>query len=504
MGAARSVALAAAAFLGASVIAAEEPAAGGGHWSYSHDEFSVVASGDADDAVAVAQRLHGLDQAMHKLLHLPSGASSPPTTVYLVPGAELVKLDPMWNSQGGGFFRAAPFDDYLVLASEHGAALDAELRVTRMLALLPGWGLARLPDWYRQGIAQLAAGAVFGTATVTIGQDVADQAALVAHSWIPMEKILRLPASDAEFQETPAQLARYRAQCWWLAHLMLIDRVLDPTVSQYIERLMAGQSQQAAFIASFNSSYEQLDEYFRKVRRAVQLKSYIAELPPAGGAPAPQPLSEDSWRAMLAQLALLRDGRSTQGLQWAREALAAQAENETALLALARAGLEARHFPEVDALLLRMRTRADLTGDARRTLAGMELELAKHREDGLPGTQELDARKLRAAARADLRRVLETDPADLRALYELSWLQASTGDVAAVRELLPAAEAAYFHRPDSPELAALLVRMHSIAGTPADVFKYSVAEQRLALTEQERASAAARIARLRSQIPPPQ
>jgi hypothetical protein len=100
--------------------------------------------------------------------------------------------------------------------------------------------------------------------------------------------------------------------------------------------------------------------------------------------------------------------------------------------------------------------------------------------------------------------VLEADPADLRALYQLSWLQANIGDVAGVRELLPAAEAAYFHRPDSPELAALLVRMHSIAGTPADVFKYSVAEQRLALTENERASAAARVARLRSQIPPSQ
>ena len=245
-----------------------------------------------------------------------------PTSIYLLPGAELAALDPLWSSQGGAFFRAAPFDDYLVLASEHGAALDAELRATRTLSLLASWGLARLPDWYRQGIAQLAAGAVFGSGTITIGQDVADQAGRLAHDWIPIEKILRLPASDPEFQRSPEQLALYRAECWWLAHLLLIDRVLDPAVSQYIERIMAGQGQQVAFLASFNASYEQIDEYFRKLRRKVQLRTYSAELPVAGGTPAPRPLDDGSYRASLAQLALLRDGRSEQGLQMARDVLA--------------------------------------------------------------------------------------------------------------------------------------------------------------------------------------
>ena len=106
-------------------------------------------------------------------------------------------------------------------------------------------------------------------------------------------------------------------------------------------------------------------------------------------------------------------------------------------------------------MLQRLHAREDLSGDARRVLAGLELQLAKQKDDGLPGTQELDARKIRGAARADFRRVLESDPADLRALYQLSWLQATAGDVAGVRELLPAVEAAYYRRSDSPELAAL-------------------------------------------------
>lgn len=510
MRAARAVALAATALAvtlatAAMAIAAEDATAVAGHWSYDLDDYDVVVAGSADDALAVAQRLRGLDGALRKLLRLPKGADSPPTRIYLLPGTELAALDPVWASQGGAFFRVAPFDDYLVLASEHGAALDAELRVTRTLGLLASWGLARLPDWFRQGIAQLAAGAVVGAGTVTIGQDAADQMGRLAHGWIPIEKILRLPAGDAEFQGSAEQLALYRAQCWWLAHLLLIDRVLDPAIGQYIERLMAGQGQQSAFVATFNTTnYEQLDEYFRRLRRTVQLRSYTAELPPSAGTPAPRALGEASYRASVAQMALVHDERSAKGLQMAKDVLATDADNATALLALARAELGARHFTEADGLLQRLRAREDLPGNARRSLAGLELQLAKQTEDGLPGTQELDERRIHGAARADFRRVLEADPDDLRALYRLSWLQVMTGEVASVRELLPPVEAAYYRRSDSPELAALLVRMHSVAGAPADVFKYSVAEQRLAITEAERASAAARVARLRSQLKPTQ
>jgi Tfp pilus assembly protein PilF len=127
----------------------------------------------------------------------------------------------------------------------------------------------------------------------------------------------------------------------------------------------------------------------------------------------------------------------------------------------------------------------------------VEVALAGQKDDALPGTEGLDARKIRSAARADLRRALQLDPADVRTLHALGWLLAGQGDVAGVRELLPAVEAAYYQRPDSVELAALLVRMNSIAGNMADVFKYSVAEQHLAATETERARAAARVERLR-------
>jgi hypothetical protein len=486
----------------AAALAVGSGARAAEYWSYGYGQLAVVTAGDPADARLVAQRLTALDGALRKLLRLPNGAASPPTAVYILPDAELAALDPIWHAQGGTYFRAAPFEDYLVLASEHGAGASASLYADRTLGLLASWGLARLPDWYQQGIAQLAAGAVYGTDRITIGQDVAEQAGRLAHGWIPMEKILRLSATDAEFNRSPEALALYQAQCWWLVHLLLIDGVLDPALSHYVDWLMAGRNQDTAFAESFGAnygrgaSYEQVDEYFRSVRRAAKLRTYSTAMPDAVAA-APVPLAEDAYKASVAQLAVSHDAHSARGQQLAAEVLAAEADNARALLVQAQSQLAARKFAEADATVLRIRAQENISASERRVAGMVEVALAGQKDDALPGTEALDARKIRSAARADLRRALQLDPADVRTLHALGWLLAGQGDVAGVRELLPAVEAAYYQRPDSVELAALLVRMNSIAGNMADVFKYSVAEQHLAATETERARAAARVERLR-------
>ncbi len=118
----------------------------------------------------------------------------------------------------------------------------------------------------------------------------------------------------------------------------------------------------------------------------------------------------------------------------------------------------------------------------------------------MPGTGGVDSKATRSAARAHLQRAIALAPNDPRALYQLGWLVCGQGDVAGIRDLLAPVEAAFYRRPESSEFAELLVRMHSIAGNTAEVFKYAVAEQRLAPTEAERARAAARVERLRAQL----
>ena len=496
---------AAAWLIAVAVLAPGREARGAEYWAYAYNDFEVVAEGSQADAAAVARRLGALDGGLRKLLRLQGSAAEPPTRVYVLPGAALAALDPVWSAQGGAFFRAGPFDDFTVLASDREVpAATQEIYATRSLALLASWGLARLPDWYRTGVAQLAAGAAFDAEQLTIGLDFADHADRIARGWISMEKILRLPASDPEFHKNPETQALYQAQCWWLVHLMLLDGALDPSMSRYVERLLAGEKQQLAFVNSFTVSYELLDDYFRKLRRSVKPRLYTTGFSAASGSTPPRPLDANTFKASMAQLALVHDPKSAPGLQLANDVLAVEPDNERALLALARYDLGARRFTEVAAIVPRLLALENLSAAGHREVAELLVTLAKLTEDGLPGTQDMDVRADRAAARANFRRALDMDPADLQSAYQLGWLLATQGDVVGVRGLLPAVEAAFYRRPDSAELAALLVRMHSIAGNTAEVFKYSVAEQRLATTEAERAHAAARVERLRPLFKLPQ
>ena len=182
--------------------------------------------------------------------------------------------------QGGAFFRAGAFDDYLVLRSD-GHSLDQDLYAARVYALLASWGLARLPDWYRHGIALLLSTASFDQDRLTIGPDAGERVARLANDWIPMAQFLQLPPGDPILHHSPETEALYDAQCWWLAHLSLLDKVLDRAMPQYLQRILMGESQQSAYAATFGMPYEQLDEYFKKLRRNFKLAQYFVPLPDA-------------------------------------------------------------------------------------------------------------------------------------------------------------------------------------------------------------------------------
>jgi hypothetical protein len=83
-------------------------------WGYSYKDFEIMAEGSANDALTVGRQLGAMDESMRALLHLSSVASEPPTRVYVLPQAQLAMLDAVWSSEGGGFFRTGPFDDYVV------------------------------------------------------------------------------------------------------------------------------------------------------------------------------------------------------------------------------------------------------------------------------------------------------------------------------------------------------------------------------------------------------
>ncbi len=469
------------------------------YWAYTYKDLDVTAEGTASEAQDVGRRLGAIDEALRKLLLLPGGASEPPTRVYALPQGELAGLDAVWSAQGGAFFRAGAFDDFLVLRSD-GHAGEQELYAARVYALLASWGLARLPDWYRHGVALLLSSASFDQDHLTIGPDTGQRAARVAHDWIPMSQFLQLPAGDPVLHRSPDIEATYEAQCWWLAHLSLVDGLLDKVMPQYLQRLLMGESQQSAYVASFNIPYEQLDEYFKKVRRNFKLRPYNAVLPDAATLTSPQRLSASEIKARLAGLALVHEPRSEPGAKMAADALSTEPDNQRAMLALARHELGVKRYTQAQEGLGHLGEIENLSGESHRELAELLSTLLRFKDEGMPGTAGVDSKATRAAARMHFERAMTLAPNDPRAVYQLGWLLCGQGDVAAARELLPKVEAAFYRRPESVEFAELLVRMHSIVGNTAEEFKYAVAEQRLAATEAERARATARVERLRAQI----
>jgi hypothetical protein len=473
------------------------------YWAYTYKDLDVMAAGTAEDALSVGQRLSAVDETLRKLLRLPATASEPPTRVYAPPQGELAGLDALWSSQGGAFFRAGPFEDYLVLHSE-SAGIEPEVSGARIRALLTSWGLARLPEWYRHGIALLVSAASFDHDHLTIGQDLEDRSTRLAHDWIPMGEFLRLPPSDPLLHRSPGTEALYEAQCWWLVHLSLLDGVLDKVMPMYLQRLLMGESQEAAYAATFGIAYEQLDNYFKKLKRSVKLKSYTATLPDLPASAAPQQLSAAEVKARLAELVLVYAPQSEAGAQMANEALATEPKNARALLAVAQHDMALRRYVQAQENALQLGALEELSAQSHRDLGALLTNLARIKDEGMPGTAGVDSRAARAEARLHFQRAIALTPDDPRAPYQLGWLLCGQGDVTATRELLPKVEAAFYRRPESAEFAELLVRMHTIAGTPADVFKYAVVEQRLATTDAERARATARVERLRAQLKTPQ
>ena len=485
------------------VLAATPPARAADYWAYSYKDFVVTAEGTPADAQAVGRRLGAFDESLRTLLRLPPAAAEPPTKVYALPQAELAGLDPVWSSQGGAFFRTGPFEDYLVQHNDAGAG-DQEVYAERTRALVASWGMARLPDWYLHGIAQLMSTASFDQDQLTVGQDLAEQSARLAHGWIPMAQFLRLPASDPQLHKTPETEALYEAQCWWLAHLTLLDGVLERAMPQYLQRLTMGESQESAYAAAFGIPYEELDQYFKRVRRNIKLKQYTVALPDPGTVGPPVQLSGAQAKARLAEVLLVHDPQSATGTQLANDALSADANDEQALVALTRRDLTARRYPQAQGSIQQLAALQSLSASGHLELGTSMSNLAKSRDEGMPGTNGVDTKAMRVGARAHFRRALELLPKDPRAPYRLGWLLCDQGDVAGVRELLPAVEAAFYRRPESVEFAQLLVRMNTLAGNSADVFKYSVVEQRLATTDTERTRATDRIERLRAQLKSPQ
>ena len=483
-------------------------AAGAAHaedyWAYRTKDLDVMASGSKAYALSIAQRVNALDDALMTIFGEQGSLSHVPTHIYVLPAAELAELNPQWSDHSGAYFSAGPLEAVLVMQSENeGPARLDDVYRQRALSWLTEHGLARMPDWFLNGYAQIVAAASVDNDHLLLGQSLPDKMAELAKvRWYRIDQVLRQPSNDPIFNGSPADRAFYDAECWWLAHLVMFDGSLGDTMVDYLKQLRQGASQDLAYARSFKVAYDTLDEQLRKLRRNLKPKTVSVDLVALPEDVEPRPLEETAVRARLAELAVMSGDYSERSGQRIATALTRAPSDERAQLAHLHYSVATRKYDKIGDSLQPLLARDDLDDYAARTLAVQLVALANQRASGIPGLQAYDNGQLHTHARRLLTRAMDLNAADPVSRFELGRLYASEGDLAAIRELLPAVEKACMDRPFNADLANLLMKLYALDGNAEKQFAYALRTYELSGSSLLRKQALQRARRLEPIVKP--
>lgn len=290
------------AFLGVALLLAPLVAVAGGDefWSYSYRNVAVTAAGNSTYAVNLARYCVRLDGMLRQILGIRT-PEHPQVHLYALPPEQvrqfLGKGD--WVS-----FRITPIGDIVVMNNSGGPDSDywgAYYGYTS--ALLASDGRLRGPDWYRLGLPLVFASTKYHGDRAQLGTVRLKDALTLGQgsALIPMRRFLSLKRATIFDDEATRKV--YDAEAWALAHEVFVEGWHRAEFAKYLELMRQGSDEPAAFGASFNMTYEQLDKelaYAIRQRPSV----YTLHAPdPGGGGEAARPLTVEEVKAQLAGLA---------------------------------------------------------------------------------------------------------------------------------------------------------------------------------------------------------
>ncbi len=115
------------------------------YWAYTYKDLDVMAEGTCAEAQSrQARQVGGWMRPCARSCACRGRERAAHARVCSVPQSELTALDAVWSAEGGAFFRAGPFDDYLVLRRTERQGASDIVHAERAHALLASWGMARL------------------------------------------------------------------------------------------------------------------------------------------------------------------------------------------------------------------------------------------------------------------------------------------------------------------------------------------------------------------------
>ncbi|HXZ60541.1 MAG TPA: hypothetical protein VEG26_10210 [Steroidobacteraceae bacterium] len=388
-------------------------------WAYAYRNIDVTAVGSSAYAVNLARYCVRLDDMLTRILGIKTTYRAP-THLYALTGTQ---LKPYVGSESQVSYRTGGGSVTVLFASTAAAANNywgAYFGYTA--TLLASDRLLSGPDWYMIGVPMVFASTTYEGHRVTLGGvDESAAITLTKAALIPMRSFLALSQEEAA-KKGDLYSALYQAQSWFVAHQIYVEGRHRAEFVKYLELMRNGTAEADAFAASLTVTYEQLD---KELASAFHQRPYVytMDAPDDAGArgTATTPLSVPEMKARLALLSV-RYGKGPDPVQLAREALRADAGNQTALLALAMAQLKQGALRESLAAIDQVTLSA---GCNYCTEVGLVLaDLANAAASGSPDPS-LDAATLRQRARDDFQRALAADTEDRRARRGLDKLEGS-------------------------------------------------------------------------------
>lgn len=361
-------------------------------------------------------------------------------------------------------------------------------------------GALRYPDWFRVGFAEVFAASKIEPDQVTIGgYDRNVVRPLTPKSFIPVRRLLRLHAADAELKSSTT-LQIYHAECWLLVHLFMLDGQYQTEFTRYLAAMDAGKPEEDAFAASFNLRYEDLDQALLHAFTEGRIHEVRIKVNAGPEGDPPHRLTEGEAKGRLAW-AGARFGHDPQyATKLAQEALSLEPTNDVALRALAYVQLTSGEYVEALQSLRQPATNALMPPDAAADRARLLSDLARSNLQPPGNTVSGDAAPLKTSllkeAVTDYQQAVSGDPQNVGYWTGLLDTVAMQRDRASADAILPKAERVFYLHTGSPALAKSLALLNVVAGHFDDALKFGVAWHRLALTNASRDEASEFVTRM--------
>jgi len=461
------------------------------YWAYEYKHIDVTVAGSGAYARDVARNADRLGAALTRILSF-KGDTSLPTHIYVLPDDEIAAA---LGASGRSHFNNSGYDATVIASRGQGSGADYwGVYFGYAGAMLAGEGGSRYPYWFRLGVPEVFATTDFDHDHIRTGGIAPGYALTVASGkLIPLRTFLALKEQDPQLKS--GELSdMYAAESWYLTREILAEDRYSKEFGRYFELMHQGQSERAAFAASFNVSYEDLDRVLRADKRA---RAHIFIVPsPADESPDSAPPRRLKPAEAQARLALvnLKSGRRAEALRRAAAALHDDPSSEQALRVVAEAQLEDGNYPASFAAVDQL-SRGVISAAGMAECAGILTVLASAVTAG-HAALPVDSAKLLWYAQRYYEAALAANPEDLRSWAGLAGLHGARRDAAAAQAFLPEASQALGRHPGNVTLAYALAHMCAQTRQWDCAQKFAGSWRENALSDASRAEAAAFESRL--------